>query len=261
MAAPLVAALVLSAAAANGATLRTLSGGDGAFNALCAAGNAVGTGNQACEFAVGEMRTGAVGGAQTWEVGVQNPPGSPVSTRNYAWGNGAAQAFVFSFSGGTLTLAVGAAGATQVVSTATGVDLGGMSSMFLRTRTAQEGFEGVKLFDMTVTGAAPGGGAVGVHDLPDLTSSAPGSTGAGYVQVSDVDWSADWTLAGSIRFSWDPDLACPCGSNLNVNFKLTDLETLSGGPPSSVIPLPAAGWLLLSGVAGLGWLGRRRAVV
>jgi hypothetical protein len=30
-------------------------------------------------------------------------------------------------------------------------------------------------------------------------------------------------------------------------------------PPPGVIPLPAAGWLLISGMAGLGFLGRRKA--
>lgn len=238
---PALVALVLGAPA-SAATLgvAVLAGGDAAFNDLCSqgTGSGLGGGNQACEFAVGELRGG---GPTTWEIGIQNPPGSPTDTKQFAWGNGTPHAFLFSYDAGLGSLSLQILeGTTTLVSSATAIALDGVQSMFLRLRDNDDaqGPGSVALTGMTLN----------AHALPDLAANGPGSPGAGYLHVFGIDWTQDWALAGVATFSW-AGAAIPTQSRLNVNFKLTDVAP---------IPLPAAGWLLMSALAGLGALARRR---
>lgn len=221
------ALVLLSASPALAVTATPFAGGDDAFNGVCAGGNGAGTGNQKCEFAAGELR---IGGSNTWEVGIQSPPGHPVSTRDVVWGNATPTAFTFGFDGTELSLTTGG-----VTSTATISDLGGVQSMFIRTRGLQK--DTVTLSGMTLNG----------HAIPDLAPRGAGGGNAGYLQVSGIDWSANWTLAGLATFSWAGNM--PNQSNLNVTFKLTDVAP---------IPLPAAGLLLLGALGGLGAMARRK---
>lgn len=244
---PFAASIYLVAAPADSASFTTFSGGDGAFNDLCVAGSAIGTGNQSCEFAVGELRSGDGAGRAQTEIYIQSPPGNPVDAVNFGWGNGTVYGFLFDYKADGQVLSLSLDGQSALTSSVSGIDLSAVESMFIRVREPATGT--VRLTDMALNGTA----------LPDLAPVASGSgSGPGYLQVGGIDWSADWSLTGDMAFTWTtPNI--PGGSNLNVNFKLTDLVMPgdNGGQPG-VIPLPAAGWLLLSGLAGLGWVGRRR---
>ena len=230
-------AAALPAAAAS---VYALLGGDAAFNEICAAGNAAGSGNAACEFAVSEMRGGNNALSGDFELGMQNPPKNPISysdEANYVWNSGVEHRFSLLFvpgTLGTLSLTVGVDPQSSV--SANDLDLTGMQSLFIRTR--QPGNGTVTLSGMMLDG----------HEIGGLTPTGSGSDGAGYLQISGIDWTQRWELTGTVAFGWTGD-TIPGRSNLNVGFKLTDV------PP---IPLPAAAWLLLSGIAGLGLLARRR---
>lgn len=220
-------------------TATSFSGGDGAFNALCAVGNGRGSGNQKCEFAIGEMRGGDRAGSAEWEVDARDitDGNAGPNAGQFDWGNGTATSFVFSFLSGTLSLSVDD-GTSSVTSSRMDVDLGGTASLFIRTRSEGGDNPGtVSLSNMSLNGMA----------LPDLSAPGVGSDGAGYLQVSGIDWTSNWTLQGDTTFAWSNEL--PRGSRMNVNFKLTDIAP---------IPLPAAGWLLFAGLGGLGVLARRR---
>lgn len=221
--------------------------GDFEFNDACKQGKANETGNQACEFAVGELRGGNNARSGDWEVGVQNPPGKPVDVKHVTWGNGVAEAFTFSYvsASETLSLAI-----KDVTSTATDVNLEDMLSMFIRTRSKVVPGKTVTLSNMLLNG----------FRIPDLGASGAGSSGAGYLQVSGINWSADWKLTGAVTFAWDSK-SMPSGSKLNVNFKLTDIDALRSpiSPmDTTAVPLPGTLWLLLAGLGAMLWGIRSR---
>ncbi|MEM6974450.1 MAG: choice-of-anchor W domain-containing protein [Pseudomonadota bacterium] len=224
--------------------------GDFGFSEVCARGSAAGTGNQACELAVGELRGGnnALGG--DWEIGVQDPPGTARDVQGFVWSNASGRSpepvlpFILSFdrsedaNGGDdiLRLTVG----TTTSATRPFADgLAGMETMFIRARS--EGPDDrIELLNMAFNGLPVG----------DLLYQGPGSSGAAYIILGGVDFSSDWTLTGAERTVWQ-GASIPSASRLDVNFKLTDAPV--------AMPVPGTGWLLLSAL-GLGYtLKRRRA--
>ena len=234
----LLLSLAVCAATATAASAVTTARftGDQTFVDLCSASDAGagGSGGQACEFALGEIRAGNAGPAGDWEVGVQNPPGAPVDVRQFAWGNGQGYGFTLAYvaAGGLLSMTV-----DGVTSATSGVDLTDMRSMFVRTRSSDAPEGSASLTGLTLNGFA----------LGDNVPAAGEGIGAAYLQVFDFDFASDWTLAGVTRFAWSGDL--PAGSRLGSQIKLTNLAP---------VPLPAAAWLLLGGVAALGAASRRR---
>ena len=95
---------------AGAASVVAIAGGDVAFNEICAAGNAAGSGNQSCEFAVAELRGGNNGPSGDFEVGMQAPPTNPIrysDQDNFVWGKGTEYAFSLLFNAGALSLTVG----------------------------------------------------------------------------------------------------------------------------------------------------------
>lgn len=218
---------VLAAQAANAASFNVRQfTGDTAFNTVCAGGSAAGSGNQACEWAVGEIRLGnnAVNG--DWEVGVQNPPGTPIDVRQAAFGNGVGYAFSLGYAAATDALALTIGGVTSQ----TTVDLSGMRSMFIRSRS-DSAADTTSLTNLSLNGMA-----VGVDNIP----AGAGSANTAYTVIENFAFDGDWTLTGVSTFAWDG--AAPSGSRLASQFKLTDVAP---------VPLPAAAWMLLSGLGAL----------
>jgi hypothetical protein len=88
---------------------------------------------------------------------------------------------------------------------------------------------------------------MGTGSLPGCATAGSGSLALGkYVGISEN--GNDPTQGSFVGNSFGPGLFSLNGSVLSYN--------LSGG--ATGVPLPAAGWLLVSGLLGLGAVGRRR---
>ena len=258
---PLLAALLAAGASmgldhAPAATVSTFYGDD-VFNDMCQDGvldgiDRPGLNNQACEFAVGEIRSGngAVGG--DWEVGIQNPPGTGDDVKGFAHPNGDPVLFEFAYDGEDgLSLTYGSVTSQATLEKAPNLD--GMTTLFIRTRGADNdaskpGFarlDGLMLYD--------GNDLLTASTVLDLGSNVPldgGWRGAAYIMIDGFDFGSAWTLVGSSTFGWTDRY--PNGSRLDHNFKLTDYA-------APQVPLPAAGWMLLAGIGALaGARGLRR---
>lgn len=217
--------------------------GDSLFTEICNQG----TSNQDCEFAVGEIR----GGGNSWEIGVQNPPGTPVETKQFVWTNGSTESFGLAHDSGSggLALILDPLGPTETVSR-TSIGPNGratMDTMVIRARSVDSGTK-VELFDLALDGFDHSDNTQAPPDGRFLRFRGAGSAGAAYLRLGDFDWGSDWTLTGQVALRWTTP-AVPNNANLDVNFKLTEIGQ---------VPLPASLWLLLAGLAGLGALARRR---
>lgn len=195
--------------------------GDGVFDTRCNQG----VSNQDCEFAVAEGRAGSRSLSGDWEFGL----GVPFTTTSagLAAGGGVAQydwakdvAFTLEYVAATQALTFSAPGATPG-SLSTTVDLASASSIFIRAR----GLEAAPatLVDIVFNG----------HALGSLSSAGV----AEYLAFTGFGASANWLLSGkALAF------AGGSGSAPSFQIKLTDAQ---------VIPLPAAAWLMLSGLGAL----------
>ena len=219
----------------NAATVSSFTN-DLTFNALCTDGS----NPQACEAAVGEIRSGDGGPSGDFEIGLNVPVAS--NTFNYfetgdvAWAEAPGVGFTFAHDGANgLTLSVGGtrvAGDLDAVGGAVR-DMSAVDTLFIRTRS-ESATETAGLTDLRL---ATGAGTV---SLPDNVATAGGYRNAAYLRVTDVDFSAAWTLTGTTTFAWDDTL--PKGSRLGHTFKLAEI---------SAVPLPSAFWMMLSAVFGL----------
>ncbi|MEO0622527.1 MAG: choice-of-anchor W domain-containing protein [Pseudomonadota bacterium] len=223
-----VLAVLLVPSAANALTVTGFQG-DTVFNDLCNQG----TSNQDCEFAVGEIR----GGGPSWEYGIQNPPGTPVSVQQFTWASGDAEAFTLSYVSTTqlLSLVVGSSVASETTLPGSGLD--DAKSLFIRARS-QDASRRIEISNMTLGGEA----------LPNLSFLGGGSAGAAYLQISGFDLSNDWILSGEVTLTWPSNENVPSNSQLDVNFKITDVA----------VPLPAPIWMMLSALGLCLFISRRR---
>lgn len=108
--------------------------------------------------------------------------------------------------------------------------------------------------DLTVTGGGTSGGwsfDYGIND-PVMFVLKGGNSFSAYLMDLSVT-SGTWNTDGIEKGNGQPNPGLS-------HFAVYSGGTNGGGnPPPNPIPLPAAGWLLISGVAGLGFFGRRKA--
>ncbi len=218
--------------------------GDGPFVDRCSATNAGagGSGNTACEYAVGEIRfgNGEDDGTER-ELGINDAATHPIAEGEFGWtqtglfDNGQTLDFSFSYDAGSGFFELDVAGTR--IATIDSIDLDGAQSLFIRIRD-KDTDDFVALTALTLEG----------HAIPNASALGGFSSSVEYVQVFGIDFDADWTLAGQLAFAIGNDSS---GSNPAAQFKVTNVAP---------IPLPAAGWMLIAGLGALGALRRRRAV-
>lgn len=211
--------------------------GDSTFTTRC--------GGTACEFAVSEGRAGNVGTTGTFEV-VQGVPTTLTGPEQTAgggtaqfagWPNDASWSLTYNASGQTLTFTVPGSNPTPL--TALNLDLSQATGIFVR----------VAGFSLTETGEitdlsfnSDTDGTLNLGSLGPATGSGPA---AEYLAFAGFDTMANWTLSGVATLIG--------GSQARPSFqiKMTD---------AAVVPIPAALPLMLTGLAGLGYLGYRRRI-
>ena len=122
-----------------------------------------------------------------------------------------------------------------------------------------EGAPGDTVFDIIATQSLSPGSGLGLAYTDQ--SSPSGSINVVYSRPLSVGG----TFYGDLFLNMDVDYSGLTGGGLAAGTTLTfladtDNVSVAGDITPSVIPLPGAGWLLLSALAGLGTLaGRRRA--
>lgn len=228
------------AGAANAAAVTTFTGDD-VFNALCSDG----TNAEACRIAQGEFRggNGALNG--DWEVGLVTP--ASTTNANAAWTSERINPFSFSYDAdlGDLVLSVDFGGNGAAVSTKA-LGAGGLdAAKSLLIRTRGDGQNTFSFTDLILKD-----GADKTHSIGSLMPTSGGWQGAGYLQVSDFDFTQDWTLSGNALFDWDGTM--PRGSHLGGALKLTTVDP-------APVPLPAPALFLIGGMAMLGGMRKLRA--
>lgn len=237
-----------AAASAAGLNITSFTS-DAAFNAICQLGTA---NNQECENAVAEFRGGNGNTSGTFEQSLNTPTQFGAVQAQYAWGNGVAEDFDLVYDGaGTISLSLGSVPQTITMPNPTGsyVGLGTSNTMFIRIRNEASDAV-ISLTGMSLDGMAVGNLVFG-QSMDDMTNVGAGSSGAGYLRISDYDFSQAWSLTGQVALSWTGSI--PSNSRLDANFKLTTI-------PEAAVPLPAGVVLLGSALAGVAGLRRLRTV-
>ena len=249
-----VAALfLLGALPAHAATVTALGNFDPDFVTLCA-GSAPsgysGAGNVtiACEVAVAEARGGNGLNSGDQEVTLRNPKtngftfsgvnGQLAINANDAYGNPGAT-YDFSIGYDALLKSVTYIAGPRTLNKA--IDMAEAETLFIRL--SNQGDNSFSLLNMNLVG---GGQNVALGSMTDA--------GVSYLRVSAFDFTQSFTLTGTYRFASDITSSGANrnhGSRLSVQFKFTDIVT--------PVPVPAAGTLLLTGLAALGKLGRRQS--
>jgi hypothetical protein len=183
---------------------------------------------------VAEGRVGNAASNGTFELDIGASTAAPADTDQFAWGNGQRVAFTLSFDAGTRLASLAFASGTPSVSytvpaTETFTDL------FFRARSVSNG-------SLLLSGLALDGVSFG-QDV--------GVTGAGldFLQLAGGGLADGFVLTGFATLAWTG--TAPTNSNLAFQIKLGDVPQ---------IPEPSTYALVLAGLAGLGFLARRRRV-
>lgn len=211
--------LIICTAASAGPTWQYYAGGDAGFNLLSL--------NGSLERAVTEGRIGNNAMSGTWEMAIwqQGGVGTPQTTAQKAWTNGADVGFTLAYDGvDTITYTIGG------TSISWNNLAGPFTDIFIRTRSATD--SSVSLTDLDLDGFSIG----------NLSSSGNGVVNYLRIQNNSANFGA-FTLTGTQNFSWTG--AQPSNSALAYQIKLTN-----------VIPEPAT--LALVAAGGLVLLRRRR---
>jgi hypothetical protein len=220
--------------------------GDVEFGNRCTGADAF-----SCEWLVAEGRAGNRGPSGDWERGfydrvrddvingnaVSAPSEDSGSPDSFTLIYDGAGGSIFSFLGGTTALG-GTTGIPEVDFGTTypapvGKDnpTAPAQTLYLRARNAN--LSGLSI----MTGGS-------THAVDDGLLTGIGSADAAYLVIGGFDLTAPWTLTGNAFL--EPGRT---GSSAAFQIKVTDVAP---------IPLPAAAWMLLSAMGGLGVLGWRK---
>lgn len=238
--------VLASMGAAGAATFTTETfTGDARFIQECQVGNGIGSGNQKCEFAVGELRIGNRATNGDWEVGIQNPPGSPESVQQWLFASGVSYDFSLDYVPGGpttdnklfLTVTNPANPSLSVVSESLTPEVDFTVANIMYIRASAGGTNDLTLANLTLNGMPVGSGSV--------AGAGGGGANAGYLTITNFDFTMAWSLAGDVTFTYT---GTPSGSNMSTQFKIANQP----------VPLPPAGWMLL-GALGCLYIARRRA--
>lgn len=149
------------------------------------------------------------------------------SNANFSWANPVG--WTLGYTAATKSLVFTIPGASPNPLTRT-IDLTDAKSLFIRSRGDGAGGE-AQLTNLTFNGTA----------LGDLTNA---SATAKYLALSGFDTSLDWLLSGTALLTGTSQR-----SHVAFQVKATD---------ATVVPLPAAAWLLIGGIGALAAARRRK---